>query len=134
MPRIRLRSLRAGRDRGVRMLRARHRTVVVLAVLAVTTACSSGPSTQAEVCTDFDVLGEQVFQGNGILGNPLFDAAEDLADTAGRYEDADLSADADRLAEIADSDSTNGAELMTATSAIATVCGHPLGMNAVLGS
>jgi hypothetical protein len=107
-------------------------TVVALATMLV--AACGGPTTKDEVCDSFDALGTQLLQGNGILGNPLFHKAKALADIAGRYDgDPDLSGDADRLQDIADSDSTSGLELMNATARIAELCGHPLSTNALFG-
>lgn len=116
----------------------RKAVLVVLApALIVATAavasCSTGPSTQAEVCGAYDELGRQVLQGNGLFGNPLFHKADDLAGVAKRYEAADLSSDAAALHRIAKSDSTNGMEIMQATTAIANLCGHPLGLGDTVG-
>jgi hypothetical protein len=98
----------------------------------VLSGCSSGPSTKAEVCATYDELGTQLLQGNGVFGNPLFHKAEDLADVADRYEGSpSLAGDAAALADIADSDSTSGEELMAATGSIASLCGYPLGMSAM---
>ena len=108
-------------------------TAVTLATMLVVAGCG-GPTTKQEVCDSFDALGTQFMQGNGIFGNPLFHKAEDLAGIAGRYDgEPDLSGDADRLQEIADSDSTSGLELMNATTHIAELCGHPLATNALFG-
>jgi hypothetical protein len=96
--------------------------------------CATGPTDKAQVCAAFDELGTQLMQGNGVFGNPLFTKAEDLADVADRYQGGpSLAGDAAALEEIADSDSTSGAELMSATGSIATLCGHPLAMNALFG-
>ena len=115
--------------------RSRGAMAAAISAVAVLVGCSSTPSTGEEVCGSFNELGTQVLEGNGIIGNPLFQNAEELADVAGRYEGQhDLSADAEALHEIADSDSTSGEELMNATMAIANLCGHPLGTNALFGS
>jgi hypothetical protein len=100
-------------------------TVIVLGSLLLS-RCSSGPSTQSEVCKTFDELGLQILQGNGIIGNPLFHKAEELSGIVKRYDGADLAEDAAALRKIADSDSTNSAELMNATTHIAALCGHAL--------
>jgi hypothetical protein len=63
----------------------------------------------------------------------LFHKAGDLGDLADRYPAQRLAADAEALKKIADSSSTSGGELMTATSQITNLCGHPLGLN-LLGS
>jgi hypothetical protein len=105
------------------------------AVAAIVVGCSSTPATEAEVCSLFDELGTQLLEGNGIIGNPLFRKTEQLADLASRYEGApDLTADAEALQQIADSDSTSGEELMNASMGIANLCGHTLGINAMFGS
>ena len=96
--------------------------------------CTSKPATREEVCRSFDRLGVQLLQGNGIIGNLLFHRADELSDIAGRYHgENELSADAEALHHIAQSDSTSGDELMKATRHIADLCGHPLGMNALFG-
>lgn len=96
--------------------------------------CASRPAEKAEVCATFDDLGTQLMQGNGVFGNPLFNKTEDLAGVADRYVGTpSLVDDASALEQIADSDSTSGAELIAATGSIATLCGHPLGTNALFG-
>ena len=117
-------------------MQRRSRVALAAAVSAATVlfGCSSTPSTEDEVCAAFDELGMQILEGNGIIGNPLFRKTDELADLTGRYEGPpDLSADAEALREIADSDSTSGQELMNASMGIADLCGHPLGTNALLG-
>jgi hypothetical protein len=96
-------------------------------------ACSSGPSTRAEVCSAYDDLGRQVLQGNGLFGNPVFHKADHLSDVAKRYGGADLSADSAALHHIAKSDSTSDAEITQATGGIADLCGHPLGITDPFG-
>jgi hypothetical protein len=102
--------------------------ILATAAILLVTGCSTDPASKRDVCDSFDALGVQLLQGNGIIGNPLFHAAEALADTADRYESGGLSADAKRLHEISDSDATSVAELMNATTNIADLCGHPLGI------
>jgi len=112
--------------------RSRVAMTAAISAVAVLVGCSSTPSTDEDVCGSFNELGTQVLEGNGIIGNPLFQKVDELADVAGRYEgQPDLSGDAEALHEIADSDSTSGDELMNATMAIANLCGHPLGANAL---
>lgn len=108
---------------------------LVTAVLAVAVAagCASGPSTKTELCASFTTLDKQLLKGNGVFGNPLFKAVDALGDVAARYPDARVSSDGAALHKIADSDSTSGGELMNATSHIANVCGHPLGLGALFG-
>ncbi|MEU6080442.1 molybdenum ABC transporter substrate-binding protein [Streptomyces sp. NPDC047108] len=106
-----------------------------LMVAAVGCEKVAGPSSKAEVCKGFEELGTQLLQGNGVIGNPLFHKADDLGDLAESYEGtADLSQDANRLHEIADSDSTSGSELEGATRQVAALCGHPLGLGTGFGS
>jgi hypothetical protein len=111
-------------------------TAVLLSSLTVA-GCSaeSGPSTQAQVCDGYDELSQALLEGNGLFGNPLFDTAGDLGDAASRFEaNAEVQADGQRLQEIADADSTSGAELEQATRAVAAACGAPpLSVNAVVG-
>lgn len=95
----------------------------------------TGPSTQQEVCNDYSDLSSQALEGNGIFGNPVFNAAESLGDTASRYEgDANVSAEGAELKAIADSDSTSILELQEASVSIAAMCGQaPLAINAFVG-
>jgi hypothetical protein len=59
----------------------------------------------------------------------VFRRADDLADVAERYEASPkVRSEARRIRKIADSDSTSVEQLMTATQAVAGVCGHPLGI------
>jgi hypothetical protein len=120
-----------------RAARAAVRAALAAAVLAGTGAlagCVSGPSTQADVCGAYDDLGKQLMQGNGVLGNPLFHKADDLADVAKRYQATDLSTDAAALHRIAKSDSTSDQEIEQATPRIADLCGHPLGLGDLSGT
>lgn len=107
-----------------------RRTALCLAVAGAVFVggCATGPTTKEEVCQEFDELGTQLLQGNGIFGNPLFTKAGVLSNVADRYEERDLSADAAALDRIADADSTSGYELMNATRGIADLCGHQLGL------
>ena len=111
-------------------LRLRRAAVAMAAaglLAAATAACSIGPTTKKEVCDEYDSLGSRLGIGP-VFGDPVFSAAGDLADVADRYEGPeDLSADAERLESIADSDSTTELELSEATSSVAALCGHQLG-------
>lgn len=69
------------------------------------TACG-GPSTKAEVCQDFDAMGRQLLAGNGLFGNPAFDALRTAGSTASRYpDDAGVKSDGDSLVTLSDADS-----------------------------
>ena len=115
-------------------MRGRTVTTVGVLILVLTTAGCGGPTSKADVCTSFNELDEQLLEGNGIIGNPLFRKASTLADVAERYEGTEsLSGDAEELSKIAESDSTNAAQLMNATRHIASLCGHPLGTNSMFG-
>ncbi len=112
------------------------RVIVMTALPAVAlTACfAGGPTSKADVCASFTALDKQLLEGNGIIGNPLFHKARDLADVAGRYSGTpSLAGDAAALDKIAKSDSTSGAELTRATTHIAELCGHPLGTTILFG-
>ncbi|MFE0385139.1 molybdenum ABC transporter substrate-binding protein [Streptomyces bungoensis] len=103
--------------------------VAAAALLALTaSACATGPTSRNDVCGKYDSLDDRI--GTGVVfGDPVFWAAGDLGDVAGRYEGPeDLSADADRLDKISDSDRTSLLELSNATQSIAALCGHPLGL------
>jgi hypothetical protein len=108
--------------------------ILLVAATAALTAlgvagCAFGPSTRADVCQQFDDLGQKVANANGFFDNPVFTEAGDLAGTAGRYPGTpNLSSDAASLKQIADSDSTSVDELENATTHIAQLCGHPLGL------
>lgn len=102
-------------------------TSAALTALCVA-GCAFGPTTRADVCQQFDDLGQKVANANGFFDNPVFTEAGDLAGTAGRYPGTSLSSDAVSLKQIADSDSTSVDELENATTHIAELCGHPLGL------
>ncbi|SCD63917.1 hypothetical protein GA0115239_104814 [Streptomyces sp. BpilaLS-43] len=106
------------------------------ALLALATAaCGSfGPTDKEEVCKGFDELNVQFVQGNGVIGNPLFRKAEEMADLADRYEGTpDLSEDAEGLHEVADADSMTGQDLADNTTRIAELCGRPVGFGTGFG-
>ena len=96
-------------------------------------ACSTGPTTKTQLCSDFDELGTRISKANGVFDNGIFRQAGKLGSSAEAYEGADLARDAKRLKDISDSNSTSGLELMQASTGTASVCGHPLGTNALLG-
>jgi hypothetical protein len=99
-----------------------------------TTACSLfGPTTKAEVCAEFDELGDRFLNANGVVDNLIFSQADTLADVADRYDGSpSLAGDASALKTISDADTTSGVELMAATHDIAQLCGHVLGENSVV--
>ncbi|HEY4458008.1 MAG TPA: hypothetical protein VGN81_27080, partial [Pseudonocardiaceae bacterium] len=102
-------------------------TTAALAAFGIA-GCATGPTTRAQVCTQFDELGQKVLAANGLFDNPVFSEAGDLADTARRYPGTpDLGGDAGALDDIANSDSTSGMAIENATTHIAALCGHPLG-------
>lgn len=107
------------------------RSLVITGVLILTsmTACASSPTTKAEVCSSFNDLGVQFLKGNGILGNPLFHQISDTGDIAKRYPDAGVQSDGDELGKLGDAESLTGFDLMNATTHIADLCGHPLGIH-----
>jgi len=100
----------------------------VVVVGAATTACSLfGPTTKAEVCAEFDELGDRFLKANGVFDNLVFSQAGTLADVADRYDGSpSLADDASALETISDADRTSGLELMAATDDIAQLCGHVL--------
>lgn len=105
----------------------------LLAGTAGVAGCSTGPASSADVCTAYDDLGRQLIKGNGVFGNPLFHKADHLGDLAKHYQGVDLTSDANALHHIAKADSTSGQEIMQATSGIADLCGHPLGLDDAFG-
>lgn len=120
--------------------RARHAarvgaTFVVAAAALTLPSCSSGPTTKAELCDSYDELSEQLLEGNGIFGNPLFKAAGKLGRAAENYEgDASVRSAGEALSRIADSDETTGGELSDAAGPIGSHCGRPpLAFNALMG-
>jgi hypothetical protein len=122
------------RGHGARSKRAFRQIVVLVVAVAASASglagCASGPADRRALCTEFDQLGRNLFTSvGGFTDNAVFSSAGDLADVAGRYQGgANLSADAEALQSIADSDSTSSRELTQATRGTAAVCGHPLGL------
>jgi hypothetical protein len=107
---------------------------VVVTSLVFLGGCATGPTSRNEVCEQFDKLGRYALSANGVIDNRVFYTADDLADTAKRYSGPEnLSGDASLLSKIADSSSTDDLELANATTHIADLCGHPLGMSTLLG-
>ena len=113
---------------------ALHRAVACAAAavtaVAVLSGCGDrGPTTKAEVCDSFTQVSTQLLQGNGIIGNPLFSKVKDLGSTAQRFEgDPGVVSDGQKLADLGGKDTLSGADLMNASTNIATLCGHPLGL------
>jgi hypothetical protein len=116
-------------------LEIHHRAALALLTTACLVAsCSLGPASKDDVCASFDALDKQLSHGNGIIGNPLFHKAGDLADVADRYNGTPtLASDAAEPHKIAKSKATSDMELANATRHIAQLCGHPLGTNALMG-
>ncbi len=57
--------------------------IVSTAIIGFTvSACAAGPATKADVCAEFDTLGERYAEATGILDNAVFSQADDLADAA----------------------------------------------------
>lgn len=70
--------------------------------------------------------GDQLFEGNNIIGNPLFEKADTLGDLASRHQGSvAVQNDGSALKRIADSSSTSGAALQSASRNIASLCGAP---------
>ncbi|GLZ29150.1 hypothetical protein Lesp02_13400 [Lentzea sp. NBRC 105346] len=106
---------------------------LIAGVTVLVAACSIGPTTKEDVCQSFTELGNSVLKANGIADNAIFRNADRLSGIAMRYQGGTtLKSDADALARIADSGRTNGLELMTATTGIAKLCGHPLALDSLL--
>lgn len=105
-------------------------TTSAAVVLLGVAGCAAGPTTRAQVCQEYDKLGTEYVSTNGFFDNLVFDQAGNLADAADRYPGSpDLSGDASALDDIAASNSTTGHALVDATSNIAALCGHPLGVS-----
>jgi hypothetical protein len=126
---------RSGLERGESRSQARNRrpAAATAALAAARTSADEqahgGPSTQAELCKQFDALDSQVLQGNGIIGNPLFHASKKLGDTAKRYpSNAGVTSDGQALTKLSGGSSLSGTDLENATQHIADLCGHPLGI------
>ena len=107
---------------------------MVLAGLLLS-GCSIGPVDKQELCAGFDHLDEELLRGNVGIGNPLFDAAEDLGGLADRYTGEGVSADAAALHAVDDDDeSTDSNELRNATIQISALCGRPpVGLGGLMG-
>lgn len=101
-------------------------TVGTLVCVAPLLVGCGGPTTKAEVCKDFDDMGQQLLQGNGVIGNPVFTAVKKAGDTASRYEDdAGVQSDGEALKAIGKSDSLSGNDVLNSSMNIANLCGHP---------
>ena len=104
---------------------------VVLVVVGATTltGCfTAGPATRQELCASYDELGTQVMSPHW-SDNVIFRDAGSLADVASRYDaDSAVKSEAPAINDIANSSSTSLNNLMNATTSIADVCGHPLGI------
>ena len=91
--------------------------------------CSDLPTTQTQVCQQFDELGQESDNANGFFDSPVFQTAGELASTASHYPGSpSLTDDAASLRQIATSGSTTSLDLSAATTHIAQLCGHPLGI------
>jgi hypothetical protein len=101
---------------------------IATTAIALPGCLSSGPATKQDLCASFANLGQQVLSPH-LSDNVIFRDAGSLADTASRYDsDQTVKDSAARLKSIADGSSTSVSDLMNATTAIAAVCGHPLGI------
>lgn len=128
-------SARAGRPPSSPILRAAGCALAAVTAVAAVSGCGDrGPTMKAEVCDSFTQVGTQLVQGNGIIGNPLFNKVKDLGSTAQRFEgDPGVVSDGRKLADLGGQDSLSGEELMNASTNIANLCGHPLGLGLGLG-
>jgi hypothetical protein len=96
---------------------------------SVFAACGGGLSTRASVCGVYDELGRQLVSSHPLSDNVIFRDARALADEASNYmESPAIQAEAEGIRRIGKSNSTTPAELLDATTAIAGLCGHPLGV------
>lgn len=85
------------------------------------TNCSGGETSTEDLCKEYDDLSAQLLEGNGIIGNPLFNAVGRLGRLAERHDDPDVAANGRVLSALADSDEIIGRQLDDATGAIAEV-------------
>lgn len=114
-----------------RISRLARATLILALMVAVTTglAACGGASDRASVCGAFDDLGKQALSPHPFSDSIIFRKARELADQAASYEKSSAVHDeADELKSIGKSDSTSLGEIRNATTAIATLCGHPLGI------
>ena len=113
-----------------RFLRRSSSLLALMVVALVLTSCfSSEPTTKAALCEKFDALGKEMLTTHFLSDNAVFRRAGDMADAADRYEASPaVKAEAKRIREIADSDSTSVGQMMNATRSVADECGHPLGI------
>jgi hypothetical protein len=104
--------------------------VAAVTAIAVVSGCGTrGPSTKAEVCDSFTQVGSQLLQGNGIIGNPLFQKVKDLGTTAQRFEgDSNVVSDGQKLTDLGARDTLSGDDLLNASMNISSLCGHPMGL------
>lgn len=70
-------------------------------------------------------MGRQLLAGNGLFGNPAFDAVRTAGSTASRYpDDAGVKSDGDSLVTLSDADSLSINDVLNGSMNIATLCGH----------
>jgi hypothetical protein len=87
------------------------------------------PANRAELCGAYDAVDQQLLTQHLFSDNAVFRSVGTLGDVAGRYhESSAVQAEAKPLHKIAASKSTSGLEVANASTAIAGVCGHPLGL------
>lgn len=109
-------------------LRAIAGAASAITAISVLSGCG-GPAAKAEVCESFSQVGTQLLQGNGIIGNPLFNSVKNLGSTAQRFEgDPGVISDGQKLAELGGKDTLSDNDLRNASTNIANLCGHPLGL------
>jgi len=115
--------------RQARAIRIRALAVATVLIAVPVAACGGEPATKASVCGAYDELGQQMVKPHPFSDSVIFRKTRELADQASRYEQsAPVRAHADRLREIGEGDSTSSTDLGNATTAIAGLCGHPLGI------
>lgn len=118
-------------SRGTAAFGRRHRSAAAMSgmVAFACMACSSGPATKADLCASFEHLGTEMLSPHPFSNSGIFTAAGELGDRASSYQgNAAVAQEGPVLKAVKESGSTSIEDLMNATTAIAGVCGHPLGI------
>lgn len=101
-------------------------TLLLLLLLSVAlVGCSGGPTTQAEVCSSYDSLADELDSGQvtGLFDGHIYDAIKDLGGTASRYEaDSNISEAGDVMKDLAKQEQISMLELMGAAAPFDAFC------------
>lgn len=103
----------------------KHALLLTLSIAWSITACAAGPTTLAQVCTEYDQL-EQAIEDDrlaGLFDGGVFDQIEKLGSVAERYEDGGAIADEGaQLKDLAGRNTISMQSIVNATRTIASSC------------